>query len=52
MYKHLEDMEDKLTEMEDELNQKETDYYMEFSRMETYISQMNSQMQMIQSWFA
>jgi len=52
MYKQLQDMEDRLLEMEDDLMEKEETYYLEFSYMETYISQMNSQMQMISSWTA
>ncbi len=51
MYRQLEEMENRLLEMEDDLEEKEENYYSEFSVMETYISQMNSQLQMIQSWF-
>lgn len=52
MYSQLEEMESRLLEMEDDLTEKEENYYAEFSVMETYLSQMNSQLQMIQSWFA
>jgi len=48
LYQQLQDMEDRLAEMEEELMEKEENHYMEFSYMETYIAQMNSQMQMIQ----
>ncbi|MCH4887438.1 flagellar hook protein [Acidaminobacter sp. JC074] len=51
MYQQLQGMEDNLLRMEEDLEEKETNYYMEFSAMETYISSMNSQLQMIQSWF-
>ena len=51
MYQQLQSMEDQLLKMEEDLEEKETNYYMQFSVMETYISDMNSQLQMIQSWF-
>lgn len=51
MYNQLESMENRLLEMEDELTLKEENYYSVFSKTETYISQMNAQIQMIQSWF-
>lgn len=52
MNQKLEQMEDQLYDLEEKLNEKEEKYYREFSVMETYLSQMNSQMQMVQSWFA
>ena len=51
MYLTLKDMEEKTLTMETDLEDKEESYYLEFSYMETYISDMNSQMEMIQSWF-
>lgn len=51
MYGQIEDLEDRLYEMEQSLEEKEENYYAEFSVMETYLSEMNSQMEMIQSWF-
>jgi flagellar hook-associated protein 2 len=51
MYERLSDLEDKLLDMEDDLTEKEEQYYSKFSVMETYMSDMNSQLQMVQSWF-
>lgn len=51
LYEQIEDMEDRLYEMELTLVDKEENYYAKFAVMETYLSDMNSQMQMIQSWF-
>ncbi len=51
MYERLSDLEDKLLDMEDDLTEKEEQYYSKFSVMETYMSEMNSQLQMVQSWF-
>ncbi|MBN2898866.1 MAG: flagellar filament capping protein FliD [Clostridia bacterium] len=52
MYAQLEEMETEWSEMEDDLEEKEENYYEKFSYLETYISQMNSQLSMIQSWFS
>ncbi len=48
LYNQISDYDDKIAELNDELSTKENSYYDQFSRLESLISQMNSQ----SSWLA
>ncbi|NLO40850.1 MAG: flagellar filament capping protein FliD, partial [Ruminiclostridium sp.] len=47
--KDIDDYNDRIKEMLDKLLKKEENYYREFSRLETYMNQMNSQMNWLMS---
>ena len=51
LYNRITDYEDTLSDLEDYLEEKEEWYYEKYTYMETYISQMNSQLESIQSSF-
>lgn len=49
LYNEIEDYEDSIEKMLEKLDDKEDQYYKKFSTMETYISNMNSQLSALQS---